>query len=59
MVVAFASYFIMIDFPEKTTMFKGEEKRVLLARVAEEGDEKIQDRSELFKALKDWRIWAA
>lgn len=59
-VVSFASYFVMIDFPEKTKLFTPAEKTMLIARLRDDGDETVGDRKkEIFLSLKDWKIWVA
>ena len=59
-VIAFASYFVMIEFPEKTKIFTTEEKTVLIARLHNDDGEPIDDRKkEILKSLRDWKIWVA
>ena len=58
-VIAVASFFLIIDFPEQTKLFSGEEKEVLLERLRNDGDFAAVDRkSEIIVCLKDWKIWA-
>lgn len=60
--VALPTFFLLPSFPEDTTMFKGEEKEVLLERLRRDG---IQEeaptsiKSQVLEALLDWKIWLA
>ncbi|KAI9692101.1 MAG: hypothetical protein M1822_006331 [Bathelium mastoideum] len=59
-VVAVASFFVIIDFPEKVKIFTDREKTVLLARLRDDGGEPAEHRKrDIFFCLKDWKIWAA
>ena len=59
--VSFASYFLMVRFPEHTTMFTPEEKAVLLERLRQDGGEIVHDRisKHVVEALSDWKVWLA
>ncbi|KAL9094594.1 MAG: hypothetical protein Q9165_003153 [Trypethelium subeluteriae] len=60
MLVSFGSFFIIIEFPEKTKIFTTEEKSVLLARLRQDGGESPKDqKKEIYLCLRDWKIWAA
>ena len=58
-VVSFVSYFIVVPFPEETTMFSPEEKRVLLARLEADGANFKHDKLDLWTYIRDWKIWLA
>lgn len=59
--VSILSFFLMVDFPEKTKMFTPEEKAVLLERLRQDGGEVVHDRisKHVFEALLDWKVWLA
>ncbi|KAF2234393.1 MFS general substrate transporter [Viridothelium virens] len=60
MLVSIGSFFVLVEFPEKTKIFTTEEKGVLLARLRQDGGESPRDRKkEIFLCLRDWKIWAA
>ena len=58
--VSFITFFIIIEFPEKTNIFTLTEKETLLRRLHDDGGETIRDRKkEILLSLRDWKIWAA
>ena len=59
LLTSFISFFIIVPFPEKATMFTPEEKRVLLARIELDGATVKNERLNLVEALMDWKIWVA
>ena len=57
--VSFCSFFVIVPFPEKSTMFSPEEKRILLARLEADGANVKHDKLNLWTHMKDWKIWLA
>lgn len=60
--VAFPAFFLLPAFPEDTTMFKDEEKLVLLERLRRDMDEEQVSSStkrQVLDALLSWKIWLA
>ena len=57
--VALVSFPLMIQFPEKSTRFTPEEKKVLLARLDGDGAKVAHDKLHIIESLQDWKIWTA
>lgn len=61
-VFAVAGFWLIPEFPEKTGLFRGEEKEVLLERLRRDrGGEEEEGRvwECVWEALRDWKIWLA
>jgi MFS family permease len=57
--VAAASFFLIVPFPADSKFLTPEEKKVLLARLAADGANVANDKLHLWDALSDWKIWVA
>lgn len=60
-VVAFLSFFFMVDFPARSKLFTPEEKAVIADRQRLDGGEFVHDRmiKHVLEALCDWKVWLA
>ncbi|KAF2084638.1 MFS general substrate transporter [Saccharata proteae CBS 121410] len=62
LVVSVVSWFIMMPFPEDSTIFSAEDKIALLARLEDDGGNVTNDElsfRKICKHLLDWKIWVA
>jgi len=62
-VVAFASWWLIVPFPEHCEFLTPEEKELMLARVKEDSGHDANEAPITAKLvlhhLKDWKVWAA
>lgn len=60
--VALPTFFLLPSFPNETTMFKGEDKDVLLERLRRDETEEQESgniKTQVLQALLDWKVWLA